>query len=352
MIEAAFADYTSGVPEPLMVVSLKTAEYLYRLCIERQPRRILDLGSGFSSWLFRQYAERSEQTVEVVSVDSEQQWLDKSADYCRTRNGFMLWDTFCQTDSLFDLVFVDYAGGETRNAIMQAAVDRVAPLGCIVFDDMHDVTHQRAAVKACEWLVVRNITADTKDASGRFAMMAERTELTERFWDAAHTPSDIVEHLPRFVNITNELHAETVIELGTRGGVSTTAWLFGLTYTGGHLWTVDLQPAPYEAEGWTHLEGDDLDPEIFKQLPIADVLFIDTSHHYQHTLAELNLYINKVRSGGRILLHDTELARPEGWTRAQPLYPVKTAVAQFCAEEGLRWTNRENCFGLATIEVP
>lgn len=178
--------------------------------------------------------------------------------------------------------------------------------------------------------------------------------IVDAYIDACETPSDIVEHLPTFVQLCESLKAKKVIELGTRGGVSTVAWLYGLELTDGHLWSVDIDPAPeLEHERWTFIQGSDLELSTLKQLPDdADIVFIDTSHDYQHTKAELSVYKWRVRPGGRIVLHDTALARPEGWTRRQPEFPVRTAVDEFCRDEGLKVRYWPNCFGLGVIQIP
>lgn len=185
------------------------------------------------------------------------------------------------------------------------------------------------------------------------APMTDTLTLFDLYEHARTTPSDIFEHLPVFVGLCRELDATKVIELGTRGGVSTVAWLYGLEGRG-HLWSVDIDPAPaLPFEHWTFLQGNDLDPAIVNALPDSvDVVFIDTSHAYEQTLAELNVYLHKIRSGGKIVLHDTELRQPSGLRTHQPPFPVKTAVEEFCFEEDLVWSNRPNCFGLGTIEVP
>ena len=173
-----------------------------------------------------------------------------------------------------------------------------------------------------------------------------------RYADVCATPSDIYEHLPVFVELVHDVNAKKVIELGTRTGVSTIAWLYALEETGGHLWSVDIDAAPPIGTypHWTFVQGDDMDSDVYGQLPYdVDVLFIDTSHDYTHTLRELNLYRWLVRPGGVILLHDTELPHPEGVIG--PPYPVKKAVNEFCAAEGLTWENRPNCWGLGIIEV-
>lgn len=177
--------------------------------------------------------------------------------------------------------------------------------------------------------------------------------IVDLYEKACTTPSDIYEHLPLFVELCRLLDAKTVIELGTRGGVSTVGWLYGLELTDGHLWSVDIDPAPeFSHERWTFIQGNDLDRDVFNALPDnADVVFIDTSHEYEQTCAELRVYRWKVRTGGRIVLHDTELAHPYGLP-IRPRYPVKAAVEEFCAEEALTWHNYPNCFGLGVITIP
>lgn len=178
--------------------------------------------------------------------------------------------------------------------------------------------------------------------------------IAARYAKACETPSDIYEHLHVFVELCRKRDAKKVIELGTRSGVSTVAWLYGLDLTDGHLWSVDLdRPPNLPSDRWTFLQGNDLDVDVFTALPDAvDIVFIDTSHMYEQTLAELNLYRWKIRDGGTIVLHDTELPFPEGWTRAQPRYPVKVAVKQFCEAEGLVPRFLPNCFGLGIIDIP
>lgn len=165
--------------------------------------------------------------------------------------------------------------------------------------------------------------------------------------------SDIFEHLPTFVELVQTLNATTVIELGVRTGVSTTAWLHGLDATNGHLWSVDVDMPPPDipTEHWTFVRGNDTDPLVVTQLPTsADIVFIDTSHRYEQTLQELGIYVPLVRSGGRVVLHDTEVEVPDG-TNEKP-FPVKRAVDLYCMANGLAWTNRTNNNGLGLIEIP
>ena len=177
--------------------------------------------------------------------------------------------------------------------------------------------------------------------------------LQTRYEELCETPSDISEHLPTFVSLVRKTNAKHVVELGTRSGVSTIAWLYGLEHTGGHLTSVDLDPQPEigDHDHWTFIQGDDLDRDVYLQLPDrVDIVFIDSSHAYKHTLVELNLYRWLVRPGGLIMLHDTENEQPFE-VRPQPPFPVKRAVNEFCEAEGLTWENRPNNWGLGIIRL-
>ena len=149
-----------------------------------------------------------------------------------------------------------------------------------------------------------------------------------------------------------ELDAQHVIELGTRTGVSTLAWLHGLAKTGGRLTSVDIDARPQigSYEHWTFIQGDDCSPEVFTRLAPAEIVFIDTSHLFNHTLRELNLYRHLVKPGGRLVLHDTMLERPEG-APVLPRFPVRTAIEEFCESEHLEWFEHRDSWGLGVIQL-
>lgn len=168
------------------------------------------------------------------------------------------------------------------------------------------------------------------------------------------TPSDIYLHLPRFVEMVVERNAQHVIELGSRSGVSTVAWLYGLAKTGGHLTSVDLDAAPDIGRWshWRHIQGDDLDPALYSSLEQADIVFLDTNHWHEHTYAELNLYINKVKPNGLIVCHDTMLGYPDDAPVTDPRFPVRRAIEKFCADRSLTWEHIRECWGLGVITIP
>ena len=66
--------YTTTVSPPNHALSLATAAYMLHLCRAISARRVLDLGSGFSSWVLRHHAETASNPVDVVSVDTDEDW--------------------------------------------------------------------------------------------------------------------------------------------------------------------------------------------------------------------------------------------------------------------------------------
>lgn len=122
--------------------------------------------------------------------------------------------------------------------------------------------------------------------------------------------SDILGHLPRLY----EMAKGNVLELGVRDGNSTAALLAGVAERGGHLWSVDIadyskavKPHPQ----WTFIRADSLDVGRITGAGVPselDLLFIDTDHTYERTLAELTTWGARVKRGGAIVLHDTDNA--------------------------------------------
>jgi predicted O-methyltransferase YrrM len=173
------------------------------------------------------------------------------------------------------------------------------------------------------------------------------TGLQAQYRERAGLETDIRAQLP--VLYAHARHAETVIELGVRGGNSTAALLAGCERGGGRLWSVDVEQPRVPAEWhqvpfWRLLVADDVSAEAAAFCPAgADVLFIDTSHAYDHTLAELRLYVPKVRPGGIVLLHDTDRLEWPG---------VGAALDDYCAETGADWYDHPGWHGLGVIEVP
>lgn len=171
--------------------------------------------------------------------------------------------------------------------------------------------------------------------------------------------SDIVYALPRFYETVLRYPQCAVLELGTRGGESTSAFLAAADKCGGHVWSVDIDPGVfpvpvpswwYQSDVWTFLCLDDMDERLALYLPDRrfDVLLIDTSHRYDHTLAELRKFVPMMNPGGTVFLHDTLRENFAGETG----FPVRRALDAYCAETGRTWTEHGGEFGLGEFEIP
>lgn len=156
--------------------------------------------------------------------------------------------------------------------------------------------------------------------------------------------SDIQCHMPTLRDYAAQ--SQQVIEIGVGSCRSTVSFLVGIEESGGHLWSVEIDPTPVpewlrEHPQWTLVVGDSLDHHEAAPHDV-DVLFIDSDHSFEQTFAELNAYVPHVRSGGVVLLHDTGGHQPG----------VKKAIDLFCDPRGWEWEDDPNSYGLGTIRIP
>jgi len=168
--------------------------------------------------------------------------------------------------------------------------------------------------------------------------------------------SDISDHLPRLFAEADQPEV-WVLELGVRSGNSTAAFLAAAEKNNGPVWSSDISRPRvpqefFESPYWTFVEGNDL--EVGDLLPVkVDVLFIDTSHAYKQTLLELEMYAPRVRPGGKIILHDTELEHPDAEELGDPGFPVAVALREWASaqthEPMIEWVS--GCYGLAVVTV-
>ena len=125
--------------------------------------------------------------------------------------------------------------------------------------------------------------------------------------------SDISHHLPVMSMLITEFNLKHIVELGVRAGNSTLVLLEAANGIGGRVLSVDLDPC-VEAKNrvnkagfgpaWKFLEGNDLEireSDIFQPI---DLLFIDSSHLYTHTVAELEKYSAHLKAGSWVAFHD------------------------------------------------
>jgi cephalosporin hydroxylase len=134
--------------------------------------------------------------------------------------------------------------------------------------------------------------------------------------------SDISEHLGTLFTEAVLTRPRLIVELGTRGGESTRALIAAANVCNAKVLSVDIDPAPLLGvpgrERWSFVQSDDVcfgrEAEGFECwcaergfLPEADVIFIDSSHLYEHTCEELDVWHKHLSAAGVLLFHDTNM---------------------------------------------
>lgn len=172
------------------------------------------------------------------------------------------------------------------------------------------------------------------------------TALQQQYDKAAHTPSDINEHLPTLRSLAER--CDHVTEMGTRSAVSTSALLAAQPKK---LICYDLQRSAAVSDllriagktDMTFHQADVLQVDIEE----TDLLFIDTYHVYSQLQNELALHAGKARRF--IALHDTTIFGEVGETPGHKgLWP---AVTEFLVAHP-EWTllhRYENNNGLTVL---
>ena len=171
-----------------------------------------------------------------------------------------------------------------------------------------------------EWLTARilsahNIFMRSISLSEPVAVSASR-ELTE-IRELASTLSDIDEHLELMFAESLLLRPRLIVELGVRGGTSTFVFLRAAKLCGASIVSVDAEDCSSSCsdDRWSFVHGDDVKfaeifPEFSRQrnlAPSIDLLFIDTSHYYAHTVEEIAAWFPWLSPRAKVMFHDTNM---------------------------------------------
>jgi hypothetical protein len=131
--------------------------------------------------------------------------------------------------------------------------------------------------------------------------------------------TDISDHLPTLFLESLALCPSLVVELGVRGGESTfvlerVAEMFGST-----LVSVDMEDCSHVStySAWHFAKSDDIAfagqfPGWCRERgiqPLIDILLIDTSHQFNHTLQELRCWVPFLSGRCKLFMHDTNMKK-------------------------------------------
>jgi predicted O-methyltransferase YrrM len=171
----AYLEYVFTVSDAAWAISLDVAAFLLAVCRAGSPTRIADLGSGFSSYVFRTYARERRVGVEVVSVDDSTAWREKTSEFLRAHelstDALLDWSEFEASRHEFDLVFHDLGDMTMRARCLDTAVRSARPEGIVVLDDLHMAGYPGlvSQVADAHGRRVVDLMSLTRDDIGRYA---------------------------------------------------------------------------------------------------------------------------------------------------------------------------------------
>lgn len=129
--------------------------------------------------------------------------------------------------------------------------------------------------------------------------------------------TDISDHLETLYREALTGRPKLIVELGVRTGASTFALARAAEKTDAWLISLDMEPTIFHSnyEKWKFVQVDDI--EFAKTFPQfagkngfnseIDFLFVDTSHTYEHTRAEIKAWIPHLAPGSTMVFHDTNM---------------------------------------------
>ncbi len=134
--------------------------------------------------------------------------------------------------------------------------------------------------------------------------------------------SHISDHLSTLFFFAMDSRPKLMVELGTRSGDSTRTLLAAASITQSVLLSVDRKNCggldlPFN-QHWHFVQSDDVEfgktgfvkwCTHHEMTPRIDLLFIDTSHWYEHTKKEIEIWSPFLSPDGIIVLHDTNMGK-------------------------------------------
>lgn len=177
LLAGSHRDYITTVSRDDMAISLEMAAFLLAICEATKPTTVADLGSGYSSLVFRTYSTNTKHPISVISVDDNEKWLAQTARFLKKNklptDRLMTWSDFSKLHKTFDLVFHDLGHMETRADVLPRVLQLVKPGGFLVLDDLHFPVYRQKVLQSLipnssKLLLLRRMT---KDRFGRYGAL-------------------------------------------------------------------------------------------------------------------------------------------------------------------------------------
>jgi predicted O-methyltransferase YrrM len=174
-----YHEYINRISSEIMASSLQLSIFLLFLCEMAQPKKILDLGSGFSSFIFRFYALTAKEKPIIWSVDDSEEWLIKTATFLTSHHlpatNLVTWNAISNHDiGHFDFIFYDLGPFPFRKETLRPVMEKMTDAhGFIILDDMHSADYGlfvRRLLKSMHFQYY-NTGYYTKDHFKRYSLM-------------------------------------------------------------------------------------------------------------------------------------------------------------------------------------
>jgi hypothetical protein len=177
----SYKEYISKVSSEIMAISLELSVFCILMCDMIKPQKIVDFGSGYSSYIFRSLTSIIDKDYQPViwSVDDSEEWINKTKTFLSSSNissdNVISWDAFIEENlGLFDFILYDLGGFEFRKKNLQYIINLCDKNGMIIFDDMHSAEYGRYLNKTLKKTnyTCFDIRYYSKDKFGRYSKLA------------------------------------------------------------------------------------------------------------------------------------------------------------------------------------
>jgi len=183
-IKTVYEEYTTSVSTPVAAISLELTYVIWFLLNKLRPKLTVDLGSGFSSYLFRLYQDsrkNSDDACQVFSCDDSPFWLEHTRRFLKSKSlsveGLFLWEEFIDKyqGRRPDLVLHDLGDPEARVKNMSRVFDLCKAETKLILDDIQKPRIKQSALETLEQRggCGHDLARLTYDKFGRYAWMVD-----------------------------------------------------------------------------------------------------------------------------------------------------------------------------------
>ncbi len=182
LLRPIYEQYVKEVSRADMAASLELIAFMHATCKANKYTKLLDLGSGLSSFVFRLYAKENPDVI-VFSVDDDAAWLEKTKDFLiqnqlSTENVFTLDQFLKSNETGFDCILHDLNFVEVRINYIEHIMRIAKPNGLVILDDIHKPDYLFSALIRLQKIKVKkyDLKPLTFDSYGRFSLAVIKEE--------------------------------------------------------------------------------------------------------------------------------------------------------------------------------